>query len=182
MTRWWTCKHPTWSASSESRDTIPVSYAPGWHRGNGKRKSSVLEVWGQWPSCKRGGLGVQEVQFGTFVPPTHLLTKYPFPPKHDSNSLMVQIFSILLFYGTVSSHLWLKCQKNWSLASVHITLCLTWLWNLTKVLQEYYKVGCGTSLSTHKSNATKVLQDFKKLRNDTVNVFKLFILFCTRWF
>lgn len=93
-----------------------------------------------------------------------------------------RFFSILLFYGTVSSPLWLKCQKNWNLASVHITLCLTWLWNLTKVLQEYYKVGCGTSLSTHKSNATKVLQHFKKQKNDTVNVFKLFILFCTRWF
>lgn len=98
MTRWWTCKHPTWSASFESRDTIPVSYAPGWHRGNGKRKSSVLEVWGQWPSCKRGGLGVQAVQFGTFVPPTHLLTIHPlpFPLKHDSNSLMVQIFFYII--------------------------------------------------------------------------------------
>lgn len=39
------------------------------------------------------------------------------------------------------------------------------------MLQEYYKVGCGTFLSTHKSNVTKVLQDFKEeQRNDTVNV------------
>lgn len=40
-----------------------------------KGKGSV----GPQPSCDAGIFGAQAMQIGTFVPPTHLLTKHPFP-------------------------------------------------------------------------------------------------------
>lgn len=59
--------------------------------------------------------------FYTFTKKTSL------SPFHWSMNLILlwySFFSILLFYGTVSSPLRLKCQKNWN-HFLHIILCLT---------------------------------------------------------
>lgn len=78
-----------------------------------RKEEKLLEVWGQWPSCNGGVFGVQAVQFGTFIPPTHLLTKHPFPLRHDSNSPMVQIFFLYYYFMRQYPALHdLKCQKN----------------------------------------------------------------------
>lgn len=46
--------------------------------------------------CDAGISGVLTMQIGASVPPTHLLTKHPFPPKRDFNSPTVKIF--FLYY------------------------------------------------------------------------------------
>ena len=102
-------ENPTWSALLESRDTNPGFLCSGLAQGvRGKRKSSVAEVGvselqGQrqcWSTAfpRRGDVWCASNANWDLCPPTHLLTKHPFPLKHEFNSLMVLIFFLYYYF------------------------------------------------------------------------------------